>query len=160
VAQIRVMSRNKAIRYSYSDHPLTLIISIRDVGRAIPHFHKGNLIIHYFEFDDVEENSAHGFPISTEQAQEIVKVIKSTPVDDIVVHCEAGVSRSAGVAAAIGMFLNNDDSFIFNDGRYCPNNTCYRKVMEAFGLKNDGSVFAQKFDTNLKAWRKYNGLEE
>lgn len=156
---IQVMSRNKAIRYSYSDHPKTLLISIRDKGRHIPYFVKDNLIIHYFDFDDVEEGSPDGFPISDSQAKHIAEVVNNNKdVEKIVVHCEAGVSRSAGVAAAIGMAINGDDSFIFNDGRYCPNSTCYRKVLEAFGLKNDGSVFVQKLNTNLEKWREYNDI--
>jgi hypothetical protein len=79
-------------------------------------------------------------------------------VDCAVVHCEAGISRSAGVAAAIGMALNNDDSFIFNDSRFTPNRTCYREVMEAFGLENNGEVFKQKMENNLEKWREYNGI--
>ena len=116
---IQVMSRNKAIRYSHSDHPKTLLISIRDKGRHIPYFVKDNLIIHYFDFDDVEEGSPNGFPISDFQAKRIAEVVNSNKdVEKIVVHCEAGVSRSAGVAAAIGMAINGDDSFIFNDGNF------------------------------------------
>lgn len=41
---IRVMNREQAIRYSYSNHPKTLMISIRDNGSRIPHFVKEILL--------------------------------------------------------------------------------------------------------------------
>ena len=149
---IRVMSRERAIRYSYSNHPKTLMISIRDNGSRIPHFVKDNLVIFYFEFDDIEEGGTRGIPISNNQASDIAAAVNNFKdrVDCIVVHCGAGVSRSAGVATAIGIALNNDDSFIFNDGRFTPHRTCYRKVMEAFGLENNGEVFEQKMENNLE----------
>lgn len=157
---IRVMSRERAIRYSYSNHPKTLMISIRDNGSRIPHFVKDNLVIFYFEFDDIEEGDTRGIPISNNQASDIAAAVNNFKdrVDCIVVHCEAGISRSAGVAAAIGMALNSDDSFVFNDGRFNPNRTCYKKVMEAFGLENNEEVFRQKMENNLRKWREYHGF--
>lgn len=149
---IRVMSRERAVRYSYSDHPNTLMISIRDTDQPIPFFNKNNMTIHYFEFDDIEDGSAaiYGKPISDEQANHIAEVVRNENYDCIIVHCGTGISRSAGVAAAIGMAINGDDSFIFNDSRFTPNRTCYRKTIKAFGLKNDDSIFAQKLNTNLE----------
>ena len=47
-------------------------------------------------------------------------------------HCEAGQSRSAGVAAAIMKYLYNNDTDIFNNRYYKPNMLCYRKVLNAF----------------------------
>lgn len=49
--------------------------------------------------------------------------------DTILVNCGAGQSRSAGVAAALMKFFNNDDSAIFNNPRYTPNMRCYRIVL-------------------------------
>ena len=95
---IRVMNRKQAIRYSYSNHPKTLIISIRDNGSRIPHFVKDNLVIFYFEFDDVEEGDTRGILISDNQARDIAVAVNDFKgrVDCAVVHCEAGISRSAG----------------------------------------------------------------
>lgn len=157
---IRVMSRERAVRYSYNDHPNALMISIRDTDQPIPFFNKNNMVVHYFEFDDVEDGSTaiHGKPISKEQANHIAEVVKNEDYDCIVVHCGAGVSRSAGVATAIGIALNNDDSFVFNDGRFNPNCTCYKKVMEAFGLENNEEVFKKKMENNLDKWREYHGI--
>ncbi|MBR1496099.1 MAG: metallophosphoesterase [Oscillospiraceae bacterium] len=51
--------------------------------------------------------------------------------ETLIVHCDAGISRSAGVAAAIGKCCNGDDRAFFRGGRYCPNMWCYRKTMAA-----------------------------
>ena len=48
-------------------------------------------------------------------------------VDLIVINCEAGVSRSAGVGAAISKVLNGDDKDFFR--YFCPNIFIYRKVI-------------------------------
>ena len=47
-----------------------------------------------------------------------------------VVQCEMGISRSAGVAAAISKHINDDDSLFFS--YFIPNMNCYRKVLDAF----------------------------
>lgn len=46
----------------------------------------------------------------------------------ILVHCEAGISRSAGVAAALSKFINNDDEYYFK--RYHPNKTIYNILLK------------------------------
>ena len=44
---------------------------------------------------------------------------------------DAGISRSVGVAAAILKYTTGDDSSIFGNGLYDPNERCYRKTLEA-----------------------------
>jgi predicted protein tyrosine phosphatase len=48
----------------------------------------------------------------------------------IIVHCDAGVSRSPAVAAALARVLNDDDSEFFG-GRYRPNMRVYRTLLES-----------------------------
>ena len=62
----------------------------------------------------------------------------------IIVHCDAGISRSAGVAAAILKYLTDDDSAIFDSHRYHPNMWCYRKTLNA--LMNNKSLEEMKID--------------
>lgn len=52
--------------------------------------------------------------------------------DRFIVHCDAGVSRSAGVMAAILKYKTGDDSEVFNSKMYCPNMWCYRLVLNEF----------------------------
>lgn len=51
---------------------------------------------------------------------------------DFIVHCDAGISRSSGVAAAILKAKTGDDSQIFNNPKYRPNMRCYRIVLDEF----------------------------
>lgn len=55
-------------------------------------------------------------------------------IEVIVVHCAAGQSRSAGVAAALHRVLNGDDSVIFNDKRYTPNMWIYQTLLKEYNL--------------------------
>ncbi len=52
----------------------------------------------------------------------------------LIVHCDEGVSRSAGIAAAILRHYTGDDAQIFdNVFSYNPNMWCHFKVLKAFG---------------------------
>jgi len=48
----------------------------------------------------------------------------------IAVNCEAGISRSAGVAGALSKILNNDDSYYFK--HYLPNSLVYRLILQEY----------------------------
>lgn len=67
----------------------------------------------------------------------------------MLVHCEAGISRSAGVAAAaaISKYLDQDDLTIFNSHSYYPNFLCYYYVLEALG------VFLSEEDLSIREKR-------
>jgi predicted protein tyrosine phosphatase len=51
-------------------------------------------------------------------------------IQRIIVHCDAGVSRSSAVAAALARVLNDDDTEFFG-GRYRPNMRVYRILLDA-----------------------------
>ena len=127
-----------------------IIISIRNPGSKVPDLAtnentKGTL---FFEFDDLDrmpkEGSATyealGKPIlfQPEMAQKVIKKLKDTEVQAVIVHCEAGVSRSAGLAAALSNHFNEDDTEYFSGAAtmyapnvYCPNYHVYRVMLEA-----------------------------
>ena len=71
-----------------------------------------------------------------EDAAQVAELLRSYPDTDVIVHCDAGISRSAGVAAAILKYTTGDDSSIFQNGLYDPNIWCYRKTLEAL-KRND-----------------------
>ena len=92
-------------------------------------------------FDDVDTNkysdaelmslySQHKVQLFTnEMAKEVLKFVISHPCGVLLVNCEAGISRSAGVAAAIGKVFNGDDTFVFNSRKYMPNMLVYSKII-------------------------------
>lgn len=51
-----------------------------------------------------------------------------------IVHCTAGISRSAGICAAILKWATGNDDDIFQNPSYRPNMHCYQIMLNA--LKN------------------------
>lgn len=173
-----IFDREKAIRYSYKKHDKkSIIISISDIEQDFPNFHKtkSNGIIDklYLFFDDKEEIKPFNYITEKEKkkaednnkkiiqdsdAQKIADFVNKykDKVDTIIVHCQAGISRSAGVCAAISLYLTGHDEWVFNNGYYVPNMTCYRKVLNAFGLDNNPTMLKQKESLNIQAWREKN----
>lgn len=69
--------------------------------------------------------------MSDEDGAKIKEFVERHKDVDIIVHCDAGISRSSGIAAAILKYLTGDDSAIFDDPKYYPNMLCYRKTLNA-----------------------------
>lgn len=69
---------------------------------------------------------------SDEQAVQIVDFVERVKdrVKGILVHCEAGVSRSAAVAAVIERMLNGSNERVFSDPRYSPNQYVYQRLLK------------------------------
>lgn len=79
------------------------------------------------------------FMCEPEDAQKIVELLDAHPeAQRVIVHCTAGKSRSAAVAAALMKSIEGDDSPIFNNPRYRPNMRVYRMVLEAWHDKHSG----------------------
>ena len=86
-------------------------------------------------FSDIEMPN-HPDAMSELQAKQIVDFVHSldSNIENLIVSCEAGMSRSPAVAAAILYALGEDDMRIWNNSAYSPNTYVYRKVLKAFGL--------------------------
>ena len=172
-----IMNRREMKNFINKIHPFTTgIITISDTDKNNINITNvclvdGNKLardgVHSFlplKFDDVEKDSPTERAISKSDAEAIVKYINrvKNKVDCIAVNCEAGVSRSAGVCAAIMMALNGDDSEVFNDPSKCPNMRCYRTVLNEFakngyfdedtkGISNE--EIRQKELDNIEIWK-------
>lgn len=88
------------------------------------------------DFDDVDVAASSTYPLlamTESQADEIALFVHAMNNDlnisDMVVHCEAGLSRSAGIVAAIDEWLGN--TCASPDERRKPNIWCYRLVSQA-----------------------------
>lgn len=134
-----VCSRENAKRMSYKICEPTLIISITDPNKMPNNFAKNPNIksICRVMFDDIDKNEEkEGYLIAmTEKDAEKIKSCvekHKDKVDCIIVHCEAGISRSSGVMAAIQKYLIGSDEAIFNNAKYCPNMHCYKMMLEQF----------------------------
>ena len=160
-----VMSRSAAKKFSYGNIPeRTIIVSITDVASDDNRFHNNpNLVgVCRLKFDDVEKGEPNC--ITTSDAQKIVKFMNFyDDVQNVVVHCEAGVSRSAGCCAALMYVFNGSDMEIFKQPKYCPNMTVYRTVLNAFMGCGDGFTFSEqeieaKEKMNIDLWKAQNDI--
>jgi predicted protein tyrosine phosphatase len=70
---------------------------------------------------------------SRAQAAEVWRFVLHyrSAVDRILVHCDAGMSRSPAVAAAIAKILTGDDAEFFR-GRFIPNKRVYRFLLDTY----------------------------
>ncbi len=140
IKEFIVLPRNKAKKLAYE----TLckkyaVVSITDTENEPVRFPANPMItgILALSFNDTDDEFSGA--ITDGDADNIARFVTavSDKVDCLVVHCEAGVSRSAGVCAAIMKSLTDSDMAIFNNPYYKPNMRCYRKVLEAFQRKRE-----------------------
>lgn len=142
---VMVMSRYDAIEYCKKEHNIpTIMISISDP--YIQYFDGGTfcsnqnniLAIQDIYISDADKpgkdvygrNVSENNLINDSHAFVIKRLLNKYPNVDIIVHCDAGISRSSGVAAAILKAKTGDDSQIFNSPKYRPNMRCYRIVLD------------------------------
>jgi len=80
-----------------------------------------------------QEEYGHGL-FTEEHAAQILDFLDAVKdeVNAIVCNCEAGVSRSSAVAAAILRITTGSDEKIFNDPRYIPNRFIYRTILNVW----------------------------
>lgn len=85
------------------------------------------------KFNDCEIDTQYETSMSASQGEQVAKFVHDNEdwADLIIVQCEAGVSRSAGVCAAIMKYVTGDDMQIFGSPRYSPNMNCYRMTLNA-----------------------------
>jgi predicted protein tyrosine phosphatase len=87
------------------------------------------------KFHDIEHPSYGLVPFSENLAAKIRDFVEEhNDVAVIICQCEAGISRSAGVASALIKRYGMDESEIFTNGRYIPNLLVYKKLLEAYDI--------------------------
>ena len=88
-------------------------------------------------FDDVTDSS-NANAMHKEQADKIIEFVSSLDknIQAVYVSCEAGISRSAAIAAALYRFYGVSDNVIWDNPQYHPNFRCYRLVMDAIVSSN------------------------
>ena len=138
--RVRVMDRKSAEKYLSQTHRnVTALISVygtdeEPIGEGVPGCNV--LAAERLCFDDVDRDipGRNGLRcISERQALRIARFVDENRdrVKEFIVHCGAGISRSAGAAAAIMKYLNGSDSPIFDSPGYQPNMKVYRTVLNA-----------------------------
>ena len=139
-SKYKILSRIACERYCTQKHSKSsLIISIASTYDNVkPNIwcdDKNNVkYILSLAFDDVEYEDDKEHCIMWEQGKQIADFVNEhyKEVDRIIVHCDGGISRSAGVAAAIMRVKEGDDSCIFDNKAKHPNMTCYLRTLKGF----------------------------
>jgi predicted protein tyrosine phosphatase len=133
VMDFLVLGRGEVQRVApEAPHILISICSPDGEDAPVPHC-PSRLDVLRLRFHDVEVDEP-GSPytlVSSEHAREILNFVRLylAEVKLIVCQCDAGMSRSAGVAAALSRWLQNDDKAFFR--YYLPNRLVYSTVLSA-----------------------------
>ena len=135
--RIAVMSQYEAEQYCKLSHKeKSIMISISSTYFESPAVYattdNGIFEILSLKFNDVESTSAKYQGITANQGYAISQFVRKyerTDTELLIVHCFAGGSRSAGVAAAIQEYFIGYASLL-EDKRYNPTMLCYKIVKE------------------------------
>ena len=126
-----VMSEREILNYNVKD--IHIIISIKSPKsfRPIIPYYSNCLEILYLEFHDLDRYYPDReykliSPLDAKLVWDVVNVYKDK-ISLIICQCEAGISRSAGVAGAWSKVLNGDDTEIFK--KYLPNMLVYNTIL-------------------------------
>lgn len=98
----------------------------------------------YIKFDDINYSDdrvgEYECPILEKDAKMILSFVfkYKNQVNDILIHCEAGMSRSPAVALALSTILNEDKPENF--------------IQSLYGLKHANNLV---YDTIIKTYKKY-----
>lgn len=127
-----ILSREGAEQYKF-DAP-HICISVRDPGSEKANL-SPNLIrldALYLEFHDLDEalpGMDSSLIFNDNHARDILGMYRRyvDKVDGFIINCEAGISRSAGIGAALAKITGYDDSLFFK--KFCPNRRVYRMLL-------------------------------
>lgn len=122
--KIIVMPR-KAAENTITGHPKNKIITISIYSSGdSPADIKCSEKICRLNFDDVSSDSVPGtIPFSKDHADQIIDFMnKNLAAEYLLVHCDAGVSRSPAVASAIA-------EFYFDDCEFYKHYPCYNRMV-------------------------------
>lgn len=156
--EFRVLSRAEAERLKDEDlgNRRFIIISIHGSDERPANIQVTKNVL-FEQFDDIEQSEVivqgkHTFiPFSKFQAKKIFDYVNEMKPELIIVHCHAGVCRSAAVAAALSKIMFNRDDDIFDSK--VPNMWVYKTLLEYWfcdQLKHEGEYIQDIYWENNK----------
>ena len=129
--KITVMSEYEAKYFAKQAKEKTALVSIVEKSREPIQFNENENIVDIFRLylndicNDIFDKDDSLKAPEQEDFNGLKDFIDKYKDFNIVVHCAAGVSRSAGVAMAIGEYLGIETD-ISTSKNYAPNMLCYR----------------------------------
>ena len=163
---IQIMSKQECTLFSTKDLKEDyIIISINDTNHNTVIYDNKHIIDTLkLWFDDIDIPIPNCQMMTLSDSQKIKKFIDTYKdrVNNIVVHCTAGISRSGAVGCVLARYLNSDDSYLLSTGKYIPNKHVYKIMCEVFGLEYSEGLFKEKMKirnkgnkNNLKGYGDY-----
>lgn len=123
------------------------VISITDPGQPLADIKLGKAVKSIFRLsfydlntDFTSRDKSVFYPAAKEEdvigLKEFVDSFQENGITTLIIHCGAGISRSAGVAAAVEEYLGLPNTIWRND-LYEPNYHVYRLALKEFGIYQD-----------------------
>ena len=147
--ELIIMSEHMAMQYVRQTKSPFAMISIVAKEEAALRFAKNDKMnLFRMFFNDIEHDIQVYDLLYEAPKQEdfdgLKDFIDNCREDKIVVHCAAGISRSAAVAQAISDYKNYGYDF-WADGQHIPNRLVYRLAMNEFGFVRDQNYYNDFF---------------
>lgn len=127
--KIQILSIKEFKYYKkYLDKNIKIIASTSSDDKLKEVKRKNKLVLHY---DDITSGKR---AFNVKHAKQIKRFMKKiSKKDTIYCLCDAGISRSSAVAAALSKYYNGNDSNIWNDWHYKPNKHIYTMLLKEVG---------------------------
>jgi len=100
----------------------------------------GILRLRFYDIAQKQRSKVH---FQHRHAQRIKRFVLRYDTNLIICQCRAGVSRSAGVGAALAKYYNLDVEEYFTTGGYRPNLLVFRTLLKAFGIEIEDDEIAR-----------------
>ena len=141
ILKYKIMSREACERYCKQKHDRSsVVISIKSTwDRVDPKVFANDINgvkhILFLAIDDIEAEDDPRFAMNEDQGKIVADFVNAyyDETDRIIIHCDGGISRSAGVGAAIMRVKEGSDYPVFRSRRKSPNMTCYLVTLKGFG---------------------------
>jgi len=142
---VTILDKHAALKVAEIFPKPFAVISISTPGDEPPKFPNNKLLKYLLplSFYDIDPASWETSELeiykngifSEKQAKQIIEFvykIEEVEIDTMLIHCDAGVSRSAGVGAAVELIMNGSDKTVFNNRKFVPNRFVYRTIINTF----------------------------
>lgn len=142
--EIVVLGADTIRRYQPGRPHLVISISEHEAGLPDipqnPHC-RGVLRLVFWDVDDPFGGIPGGMLFHEEQAETVLDFVfeRLERIDAVVCQCDAGISRSAALAAALSRILTGDDAYYFR--QYQPNRLVYDTLLEVHRNRSRRTVF-------------------
>lgn len=162
----KIASRKDVYRYSLFPHAeKSIVISATD--RFSPPAkiiqapdYNGIYATKRVKFNDVFAETPYAMKQSdAKKIADFVKKHKSHKFDLIIVNCEMGVSRSAGICAAIMKYYGEDYTKIFRSKNFKPNMHCFNLVCEELDVPASKEELDDLEHLNRNIWKNKTKFE-